>query len=618
VTDPSEYRPDPGSVPVTPGVYRFRDPSGRVVYVGKAKNLRSRVNSYFSDFSSLHPRTQSMLTTAASVDWISVANEVEALTLEYAWIKEYDPRFNVRFRDDKSYPYLAITFSEKWPRVSIVREAKRKGTHYFGPYAHAWAIRDTLEHLTKLFPVRTCRDGVFRRAVQTGRPCLLGFIGRCSAPCVDRISESEYRELVIDLERFLKGDADRYLREARDAMESASAQQNYEEAATWRDRLGALEHVLEKNSVVLSDGTDADVIGLVVEPLHIGVEVFHVRAGRLVGERGFVVERAEDLDEHGYAERVLQRLYGSADDPAAVPRQVLLSLMPTDPMTVESWLSGLRGASVSLRIPQRGDKASLLNTAEVNAGSTLARHKSKRSSDLTARTQALQELHVDLDLPEPPLRIECIDVSTLQGADTVASVVVFEDALPKKSDYRTFRIRAEAADDLAAVSEVVRRRYRTEADREDGRYPTSLLVVDGGPAQARAARDALREVGMERIPVVGLAKRMEEVWRPDESSPVILSRSSEALYLLQRIRDEAHRVAVTFHRKRRSGRVSESALDTIPGLGPQRRAALLRHFGSVEAMRSAKVEDIAAVPGIGNTLAQTIVSALASAGGHRE
>jgi excinuclease ABC subunit C len=618
VTDPSEYRPDPGSVPVTPGVYRFRDPSGRVVYVGKAKNLRSRVNSYFSDFSSLHPRTQSMLTTAASVDWISVANEVEALTLEYAWIKEYDPRFNVRFRDDKSYPYLAITYSEKWPRVSIVREAKRKGTHYFGPYAHAWAIRDTLEHLTKLFPVRTCRDGVFRRAVQTGRPCLLGFIGRCSAPCVDRISESEYRELVIDLERFLKGDADRYLREARDAMESASAQQNYEEAATWRDRLGALEHVLEKNSVVLSDGTDADVIGLVVEPLHIGVEVFHVRAGRLVGERGFVVERAEDLDEHGYAERVLQRLYGSADDPAAVPRQVLLSLMPTDPMTVESWLSGLRGASVSLRIPQRGDKASLLNTAEVNAGSTLARHKSKRSSDLTARTQALQELHVDLDLPEPPLRIECIDVSTLQGADTVASVVVFEDALPKKSEYRTFRIRAEAADDLAAVSEVVRRRYRTEADREDGRYPTSLLVVDGGPAQARAARDALREVGMERIPVVGLAKRMEEVWRPDESSPVILSRSSEALYLLQRIRDEAHRVAVTFHRKRRSGRVSESALDTIPGLGPQRRAALLRHFGSVEAMRSAKVEDIAAVPGIGNTLAQTIVSALASAGGHRE
>ena len=618
MTDPSEYRPDPGSVPVTPGVYRFRDPSGRVVYVGKAKNLRSRVNSYFSDFSSLHPRTQSMLTTAASVDWISVANEVEALTLEYAWIKEYDPRFNVRFRDDKSYPYLAITYSEKWPRVSIVREAKRKGTHYFGPYAHAWAIRDTLEHLTKLFPVRTCRDGVFRRAVQTGRPCLLGFIGRCSAPCVDRISESEYRELVIDLERFLKGDADRYLREARDAMESASAQQNYEEAATWRDRLGALEHVLEKNSVVLSDGTDADVIGLVVEPLHIGVEVFHVRAGRLVGERGFVVERAEDLDEHGYAERVLQRLYGSADDPAAVPRQVLLSLMPTDPMTVESWLSGLRGASVSLRIPQRGDKASLLNTAEVNAGSTLARHKSKRSSDLTARTQALQELHVDLDLPEPPLRIECIDVSTLQGADTVASVVVFEDALPKKSEYRTFRIRAEAADDLAAVSEVVRRRYRTEADREDGRYPTSLLVVDGGPAQARAARDALREVGMERIPVVGLAKRMEEVWRPDESSPVILSRSSEALYLLQRIRDEAHRVAVTFHRKRRSGRVSESALDTIPGLGPQRRAALLRHFGSVEAMRSAKVEDIAAVPGIGNTLAQTIVSALASAGGHRE
>lgn len=345
-----------------------------------------------------------------------------------------------------------------------------------------------------------------------------------------------------------------------------------------------------------------------------GVEVFHVRSGRLVGERGFVVERTEDLDESGYAERVLQRLYGSTDDSSAVPREVLMSVLPPDPRTVETWLGGTRGSSVTVRTPQRGDKAALLVTAETNAQSTLARYTAKRSTDLTARTQALQEIQGALELTDSPLRIECIDVSTLQGSDTVASVVVFEDALPKKADYRTFRIRTEDADDLTAVGEVVRRRYRTEADREDGRYPTSLLVVDGGPAQARAARDALVDVGMERIPVVGLAKRLEEVWRPDDPRPVILSRSSEALYLLQRIRDEAHRVAVNFHRKRRSGRVSESALDSIPGLGPQRRAALLRHFGSVAVMRAAEPADIASVPGIGNTLAQAIVKALASEG----
>lgn len=618
MTDPSEYRPDPGSVPTTPGVYRFRDPSGRVVYVGKAKNLRSRINSYFADFTTLHPRTQSMVTTASSVDWVSVANEVEALTLEYAWIKEFDPRFNVRYRDDKSYPYLAITVAETWPRVSIVREAKRKGTHYFGPYAHAWAIRDTLEHLTKIFPVRTCRDGVFRRAAQVGRPCLLGFIGRCSAPCVDRISPDDYRSLVSDLERFLKGDADRYVREARAAMDAAAKEQNYEEAAKWRDRLGALEHVLERNSVVLNDGTDADVIGLVFEPLHVGVQVFHVRSGRLVGERGFVLERSEDLDDSGYVQRVLQRLYSSSDDGGAVPREVLLSVLPADLGTIEAWLSGIRGSAVGVRIPQRGDKAALLGTAEVNAGQTLERYKAKRSSDLTTRTQALQELQQALDLPESPLRIECIDVSTLQGSDTVASVVVFEDALPRKSDYRTFRIRQEGADDLTSVAEVVQRRYRTAADREDGRYPTSLLVIDGGPAQAAAAHDALRAVGMGHVPVVGLAKRMEEVWLPGQSTPVILSRSSEALYLLQRVRDEAHRVAIGFHRKRRGGRVSASVLDTIPGLGPGRRAALLRHFGSVEVLRSAQQGEIEAVPGIGPALAVTILQALASEGDERD
>jgi excinuclease ABC subunit C len=431
---------------------------------------------------------------------------------------------------------------------------------------------------------------------------------------VDRISETEYRKLVDDLERFLKGDAERYVREARQAMESASALQDYEEAAKWRDRLGALEHVLQRNSVVLPDGTDADMIGVVSQPLHVGVEVFHVRSGRLVGERGFVVERTEDLDNSGYAERVLQRLYGGSIDAGAVPREVLMRVLPPDPRTVEAWLSGIRGSAVSLRTPQRGEKAALLATAESNAANTVARHMTKRSADLTARTQALQEIQSALDLGESPLRIECIDVSTLQGSDTVASVVVFEDALPKKSDYRTFRIRAEAADDLTAVAEVVRRRYRTEADREDGRYPTSLLVVDGGPAQARAARDALRGVGMQRIPVVGLAKRMEEVWIPDDPRPSVLSRSSEALYLLQRIRDEAHRVAIGFHRKRRTGRVSESALDAIPGLGPQRRAALLRHFGSVAVMRTADHSDIAAVPGIGARLAQVVVQALASGG----
>lgn len=616
MTDPSDYRPDAGAVPTGPGVYRFRDHDGRVVYVGKAKNLRARVNSYFQDFSGLHPRTQAMLTTASSVDWVSVATEVEALTLEYSWIKEFDPRFNVRYRDDKSYPFLAITVGETWPRVSIVREAKRKGVHYFGPYAHAWAIRDTLEHITKIFPVRTCRDGVFRRAERAGRPCLLGFIGRCSAPCVGRISPEDYRRLVADLERFLNGDADRYVREARAAMAAAAQREEYEEAAKWRDRLGALEHVLERNAVVLPDGTDADVVGFADEPLYVGVQVFHVRAGRLVGERGFVLERTEDLDMAGYVERVLQRLYGGGDasHSGAVPREVLVSSLPSDATTVEAWLSDLRGTRVTVRRPVRGDKAALLTTADVNAAQTLARHKAKRSSDLTIRTQALTDLQDVLGLPGPPLRIECIDVSTLQGSDTVASLVVFEDGIARNADYRTYRIRGEAVDDLASIHEVVTRRFRTAADREDGRYPVSLLVIDGAAAQARAAQAALREVGMDHIPVIGLAKRLEEVWRPDSADPVILSRTSEALYLLQRIRDEAHRVAVNYHRKRRRSRVTESALDSVHGLGPARRAALLRHFGSVGVMRDASVSEIAEVPGIGPTLAASILDALTSGG----
>ncbi len=618
-SSPDRLRPPAGTIPAEPGVYRFRDGHGQVIYVGKATSLRARLSNYFQDPAGLHPRTAAMVASARSVDWVVVGTEVEALSLEYSWIKEYDPRFNVKYRDDKSYPYLAVTISEEWPRAGVVREAKRKGTRYFGPYAHAWAIRDTLDELVRVFPVRTCRDGVFRRAKAVGRPCLLGYIDKCSAPCVGRIDHAAYAQVVADFCAFLAGDAEPFIRSLERAMREAAGRQAYEEAARLRDRVAALRRALERNVVVLADGTDADVVAMVLDPLEAGVQVFHVRGGRIRGERAFVLEAAEDLTEAGYLGRAMQRIYGGEQQ---VPREVLVSIEPESATAWRMALSEARGARVDLRVPQRGEKRALMETALANARLALDRHSLRRSSDLTSRSQALQELQESLGLPDAPLRIECIDISTLQGQDTVASLVVFEDGLPRKRDYRTFIIKEQGADDTRAVAEVVQRRFaRLEAaDEEVGEasvrkpfaYPPGLLVIDGGAPQVRAAQDALMAAGANDVPIIGLAKRLEEVWLPDEADPVILGRSSEGLYLLQRVRDEAHRTAIGFHRKRRDKRSRTSALDGIAGLGPARAKALLRHFGSVRRIAAAAPEELTAVPGIGPALAATIHASLSN------
>ena len=623
-------RPPAGQIPAEPGVYRFKDAHGRVIYVGKARSLRSRLTSYFADPSTLHPRTAQMVATAVDLDWTVVRNEAEALSLEYVWIKEFDPRFNVKYRDDKSYPFLAVTVGEEFPRVAVVREQRRRGTRYFGPYAQAWAIRDTVDELLKVFPMRSCRDGVFRRAGQVGRPCLLGYIGKCSAPCVGRIDAAAHRAIVDDFCSFMAGNGERFIRELELEMREAASRQAYEEAARLRDSIGALRRAMEGNTVVFNDATDADVIAMAEDPLEAGVQVFHVRGGRIRGERSFVLEKAEDLDAGGYLARVLQRLYDDAVegvDPD-IPREVLVSIAPSD---LEAWralLAQRRGAHVDVRVPQRGDKRTLMETAVANAAQTLAQHRLKRASDLTTRSRALQEIQEALGLADAPLRMECIDISTLQGQDTVASMVVFEDGLPRKQDYRSFIIKDVQADDTRAVAEVVHRRFARAADEEaaatstDGAgpteprrqrfaYPPGLLVIDGGQPQVRAAQDALMAAGVTDVPVVSLAKRLEEVWLPDDPDPVILPRTSEGLYLLQRLRDEAHRTAIAFHRRRRGRRQVASALDGVPGLGPKRAAALLRHFGSVKAVRGASVEDLCAVDGIGAALAATILRSLA-------
>jgi excinuclease ABC subunit C len=649
MADPSTYRPRPATLPDSPGVYRFLDAQGRVVYVGKAKSLRSRLSSYFADPAALHPRTQAMVTAAARVDWTVVGTEVEALQLEYSWIKEYDPRFNVRYRDDKSYPYLAVTVGEEYPRVLVMRGAKRKGVRYFGPYAHAWAIRETLDQVLRVFPVRTCSSGVFRRAGQVGRPCLLGYIGKCSAPCVDRVSAQQHRALVDDFIAFMDGRTAQFLRRLRAEMTDAAQAQDYERAARLRDDIAALERALEKNAVVLPDGTDADVVALAEDPLEVAVQVFHVRGGRVRGQRGWVADRTDDADTAGLVERFLLQLY-SESDPSAVPRLVLTPELPADPeetSALSDLLAALRGGPVELRVPQRGDKRALLDTVAANAAQTLALHKTRRASDLTTRSRALEEIQAALDLAEAPLRMECIDVSHLMGDAVVGSLVVFEDGLPRKSDYRRFEIKSTGGQtsDVDAIREVVTRRFRryleereqtgdvespggaddiphgSAIDPTTGRprrfaYAPSLLVVDGGAPQVVAAAAALAELGIDNGPggvaIAGLAKRLEEVWLPDEAHPVILPRTSEGLYLLQRMRDEAHRFAITYHRSKKRRSAVESRLDSIPGLGDVRRTALLRHFGSVKRLRSASAEQIAEVRGIGPTLAASIVQALAA------
>ena len=620
--DPALYRPAPGSIPDQPGVYRFLDPEGRVVYVGKAKSLRSRLGQYFQDPDALHVRTRSMVWAAASVTWTVVATEVEALQLEYSWIKEFDPRFNVKYRDDKSYPFLAVSVGEQFPRAQVMRGSKRKGVRYFGPYSHAWAIRETLDQLLRVFPIRSCSAGVFKRAGQMGRPCLLGYIDKCTAPCVDRISPDDHRALVDDLCAFLAGDTARFLKERRQEMLDASENQEYERAARLRDDIKALERALERNTVVLPDDTDADVVAMVEDDLEAAFHVFHVRGGRVRGQRGTVTEKVDDVDGAALMEQFLTYLYGELV-PESIPREVLTGVAPTDPALVSAWLSERRRSHVDVRKPARGDKRTLMETVTQNASNALVQHKVRRSGDLTARAVALEELQEALGLAEAPLRIECFDISHLAGDDPVASMVVFEDGLPRTSDYRRFSVKSPGGDDPAAMAEVVGRRFRrlvddkaAEEHDESGRpkrfaYRPQLVVVDGGPVQAAAAADAVTSLGITDVAVVGLAKRLEEVWIAGDDEPNILSRGSQGLFLLQRVRDEAHRFAIAYQRQRRNRATTASALDAIAGLGPERKKALLRHFGSVRKIKVADVDALQEVAGIGPQLAIAIQRSLA-------
>lgn len=666
MADPSSYRPSPGQIPDSPGVYKFRDEHRRVIYVGKAKNLRQRVANYFQDLANLHPRTRTMVTTAASVEWTVVSTEVEALQLEYTWIKEFDPRFNVKYRDDKSYPYLAVTLNEEFPRVQVMRGAKKKGVRYFGPYGHAWAIRETVDLMLRVFPVRTCSAGVFKNAARTGRPCLLGYIDKCSAPCVGRVTPEEHRELAEDFCDFMTGRTGTYIRRLEKDMMQAAEEMEYERAARLRDDAEALKRAMEKSAVVLADATDADLIAVAEDELEAALQIFHVRGGRVRGQRGWVTDKVEAVDTSGLVEHALQQLYGE-ERGDAVPKEVLVPALPEDTEAVSQWLAERRGSQVSLRIPQRGDKKDLMATVQRNAQQALGLHKTKRASDLTTRSRALEEIAEALGLDTAPLRIECYDISHLQGDDVVASMVVFEDGLARKSEYRRFQIKGfEGQDDVRSMHEVIGRRFKRylqekertgeweepqvtapgatgpapatpgvtgpvpapvltaaspadeiEPREDDGRpkrfaYPPQLVVVDGGQPQVAAAKRALDELGIDDIAVCGLAKRLEEVWLPDDDDPVVLPRSSEGLYLLQRVRDEAHRFAITYQRAKRAKRIRSSPLDDVAGLGETRKQALIKHFGSVKKLRQATIEEICEVPGIGRRTAESVAAALAS------
>ena len=654
MADPATYRPKTGEIPTAPGVYRFRDEHRRVIYVGKAKNLRSRLNSYFANPAGLLPKTRAMVHTAASVEWTVVGTELEALQLEYTWIKEFNPRFNIMFRDDKSYPYLAVTMGEKYPRAQVMRGERRRDTRYFGPFYPAKAIRETLDTLLRVFPVRTCSTGVFKRAERTGRPCLLGYIDKCSAPCVGRISPEDHRKLAAELCDFMSGEGKRFIGQLEREMQAAVAELDYETAARLRDDIAALRKVFERNSVVLSEDTDADIFAIKEDELEASAQVFHVRGGRIRGQRGWVVEKVEDTDTADLVEHLIQQVYGEAAATDTIPRQILVPEMPANAAELAEWLHGLRGAKVDIRVPQRGEKKALMETVARNADDALRLHKSRRAGDITTRSAALQELQEALDLPVALLRIECYDISHVSGTNVVASMVVAEDGLPKKSDYRKFSITGDAArDDTSAMYNVIFRRFRnylaenadpaadpgaptelpalrgtvddgdvqpltdtlTAAPKSRFAYPPNLVVVDGGQPQVAAASRALADLGITDIYVVGLAKRLEEVWLPDSDFPVILPRASEALFLLQRIRDEAHRFAITFHRQKRGKSMTASLLDEISGLGPAKRAALLKEFGSVRKLRAATPEELQRVPGIGPALAASVHAQLAATGG---
>ncbi|EPH14415.1 excinuclease ABC subunit C [Dermabacter sp. HFH0086] len=622
MADPATYRPAPGSIPTDPGVYRFLDPDSRVIYVGKAKNLRQRLGNYFQDLANLHPRTQKMVTTASQVQWTVVTSDVEALTLEYTWIKEFDPRFNVKFRDDKSYPFLVVTMGNQVPRAMITRKERHKTDRSFGPYAHVWAIRETLDLLLRVFPVRTCTQGVYNRAERSGRPCLLGFIGKCAAPCVGNVSIEEHRALAENLVAFMDGNTGAFVRERRTKMKEAAAALDYEAAARYRDDLAALEKVMEKNSVVLADATDADLVALELDELEASVQVFHVRGGRIRGQRGWVAELLDDSSPAELMERALTQLYEGTDTRA--PHEILVTHMPSRPDEIRALLNR---QSIDIRVPQRGEKKALLETVSANAKEAMRLGKLRRTGDLTSRSKALEDLGEALDMEDAPLRIECFDISHSQGTNVVGSMVVFEDGLPRKSEYRRFSISGDAArDDTASMQDVLRRRLRHHLEQKEARangdvvdpsatrfaYPPNLIIVDGGLPQVNAAKRVMDELGITDVALIGIAKRLEEVWLPDEDYPLILPRTSEALFLIQRLRDEAHRFAITFHRSKRGRSMHESVLDEIPGLGPSRRRALLDRFTTVDAIRKARVEDLEGVPGIGPALAANIHAALQS------
>ena len=683
MADPTTYRPAPGTIPTEPGVYKFRDENRRVIYVGKAKNLRARLSNYFQDITQLHPRTRQMVLTAASVEWTVVASEVEALQLEYTWIKRFDPRFNVMYRDDKTYPMLAVSVGEAVPRAFFYRGPRRKGVRYFGPYSHAWAVRETLDLLTRVFPMRTCAKGVYNRHERLGRPCLLGYIGKCDAPCIGRVSKAEHRETVNELVSFMNGNTSKVTRELTQRMEEAAENLEFELAARLRDDLGAINKIMEQQAVVFGDGTDADLIAFSSDELEAAVQIFHVRNGRIRGQRGWVVERSgeqaplEPLEEGkpdpglpALMQNFLIQFYSDAADRQkqeleedaalnrrgvdqeshteehlgnVIPREILVQAMPDEAAEVKSLLEQLRGAQVDLRVPQRGDKRSLMETVEKNAKEQLRQHKLKRVGDITARSAALQDIQEALGMDQVPLRIECTDISHIQGTDVVASLVVFEDGLPRKSDYRRYRIKEAAgdgrSDDVGSIAEVTRRRFKrhnddklanpdeeveestfadekvAEESAEAGRrfaYPPQLFIVDGGAPQVAAAQEVFDELGIVDVTFVGLAKRLEEIWVPGDDEPVILPRTSQALFLLQQIRDEAHRFAITYHRQQRSKRMRSSVLDSVPGLGPQRRTDLVKHFGSVKKLKEASVDEIAAVKGFGPKLASVVFEHLHS------
>jgi len=616
------FRPKTGEIPTDPGVYRWLDAAGRVLYVGKAKNLRARLSNYFGPLDSLHERTRRMVTSAADVQWTIVKTEYEALQLEFTWIKEFDPPFNVRFKDDKSYPYLAVSTGEAFPRAFITRNREMKGVKYFGPYTQSWAVRETLDTLLKVYPVRSCSKGVFNRAQSSGRACLLGDIGKCAAPCVGRVDSTQHKKIAADFVDFMGGGDTKHVEVLRKRMYEASEAQQYELAGALRDDVDALERVLEKSTVVFSDQTDADLFGIADDELAAAVSQFIVRGGRIRGVRGWVVDKELERDLPELVEYVLQNVYAPIDgaEPQEVPREVLVPVIPNDSKELGRWLSELKGAKVDLRVAQRGDKAALASTALTNAKHALMLYKTRRSADFTARADALAGIQRALNLKEAPLRIECFDVSHLGGTGVVASMVVFEDGLPKKDHYRRFSIE-ETTDDTDSIYQVLSRRLKylkePSADESSANsetaakfaYRPSLLIVDGGLPQVNAAARAVRDSGVEGLTVVGLAKRLEEVWLPGDEFPVILPRATDELFLLQRIRDEAHRFAITYQRQKRSSSIA-STLSEIQGLGEKRVNALLKHFGSAKRLKIATADEISSVAGIGPILAQQIVHAL--------